>query len=71
MTARMARKLLRERARLIGEYDEAIRLLSSSQAKPTTVTYDELIKLKGNVAEIEEQLRQSGHSWPRKENEHE
>ena len=71
MTARLAMKLLRKRARMIGQYDEAQRLLSSSRAKPTMGTYDRLIELKGDISSVEEHLRQSGHSWPRKENEHE
>jgi len=71
MSARMARKLLRKRARWIGRYDEAKRLLSSPQVKPTASTYDMLIELKGEISSVEEHLRQCGHSWPRKENEHE
>ena len=56
-----ANRMLRERARLIGEYNEMRRLLSLPDVKATGLRA--LVNHKGAISEIEEKLRQNGYSW--------
>jgi len=62
MKARRAGLLMRMRARWIAEYDELTNLLRQGDSI-SHERVNQLIKLKGRIAAVEERLRQNGYSW--------